>query len=620
MRRNSSFRRKIGDIGPSQLMYAFGVGAIVELPNLSVMVMGLDDWRTEHSPEISESRLLDAIRSELGPQVERLLRPPVTPESTGFAPDPLDPAANVGVPVAPFPRWMVCPACRLLAPVGSDLFELKTDAYRQDRNRYVHRHCSRSRRQPTVVPARFLVACEAGHLDDFPWVEFVHRGETDCHYQLQLYELGASGEVADVQVDCVRCDSKRRMVDAFGEQGRSELSTCTARWPHLRTFDDDGCDREARAILLGASNSWFPLQRSALSIPAAADRLGQLVDEHWAVLDKVQSLQNIELLRQVGQLRPFTDYSDEQIWEAVQDRAAGDGETAEGAINLREPEWAVFSDPAPELNGRDFRLRIVDSPPSYAALFEKVVLAERLREVGALIGFSRVESPGDLGETDEFPDEQRAPLSRGAPQWVPATEVRGEGLFIQFSEEAVRNWLRTVHDLDAEFLSAHRRWRVMRRLDPDVNYPTLRYVLIHSFAHALMRQLSLECGYTTASIKERIYSQSEDDGQEPMAGVLLYTAAPDSEGTLGGLVSLGEPDILDHHIAQALEGIRLCASDPLCAEHRAGQDTLTVHGAACHACLFAPETSCERGNKYLDRSVLVHTVDRSDSAFFERSP
>ena len=145
----------------------------------------------------------------------------------------------------------------------------------------------------------------------------------------------------------------------------------------------------------------------------------------------------------------------------------------------------------------------------------------------------------------------------------------------------------------------------------------MRYVLLHSLAHALIRQFSLECGYTTASIRERIYSRSTEGDHEPMAGVLLYTAAPDSEGTLGGLVSLGEPKALGRHLDQALEAMRLCASDPLCAEHHPYRDSLTLHGAACHACLFLPETSCERGNKYLDRSVLVSTVQQADLAFFK---
>jgi hypothetical protein len=154
-------------------------------------------------------------------------------------------------------------------------------------------------------------------------------------------------------------------------------------------------------------------------------------------------------------------------------------------------------------------------------------------------------------------------------------------------------------------------------LEPDDGYPTMKYVLLHSLAHALIRQFSVECGYTTASIRERIYSRPPGSDREVMAGVLLYTAAPDSEGTLGGLVRLGEPKTLGRHLDQALEAMRLCTSDPLCAEHHPLRDGLTLHGAACHACLFLPETSCERGNKYLDRSVLVSTVESADLAFFK---
>jgi hypothetical protein len=140
-----------------------------------------------------------------------------------------------------------------------------------------------------------------------------------------------------------------------------------------------------------------------------------------------------------------------------------------------------------------------------------------------------------------------------------------------------------------------------------------RYVLLHSFAHALLRELALECGYTASSIRERLYATGEDG--DDMAGVLLYTAAPDSEGTLGGLVSLGEQEHLGPLLRQALERAQLCSSDPLCAEHDPRTDS-SVHLAACHACQFASETSCEHGNRFLDRTTLVPTLARDDLAYF----
>jgi hypothetical protein len=614
-------RRNIGDLQPSQILYSFGVGAIVELPNLSVMMMGLDDWPVHHCREVNEPRLLYAVQEELGPQVSRLLSPPVPPDADGGPPKPLGESASVGVPVAPFPRWLLCPRCRLIAPIGSDLFELKVELFKKDRTRYVHRNCNRAvsaSRPPTAVPARFLVACKCGHLDEFPWLEFVHRGEAPRNHELRLYELGASGEVADIEAKCVTCGAVRRMADAFTGTGKSELPACRGRWPHLRKYAEDGCGEPSTGILLGASNSWFPLTLSALSIPTASDPLGQLVEANWAKLEKVTSSEVLAAFRQIGTLAAFAAYSDEDVWQAVEaKRGVGQAPADQEPEGLRDPEWRAFSEPGSVPNSRDFELREVPPPPRFEPLIERVVLVERLREVRSLIGFTRIESPGDMSEPDELPAERRAPLSRGEPRWVPTIDVRGEGIFIQLSESAVEAWVRTVGDLDDEFVRAHRAWRKLRKVEPpDAGYPGMRYVLLHSLAHSLMRQLTLQCGYTAASVRERIYSRDPSEDREAMAGLLIYTAASDSEGTLGGLVSLGEPSVLATHLHQALEEITLCASDPLCAEHPPSRDALTLHGAACHACLFAPETSCERGNKYLDRSVLVRTVERARFAFF----
>jgi hypothetical protein len=132
-----------------------------------------------------------------------------------------------------------------------------------------------------------------------------------------------------------------------------------------------------------------------------------------------------------------------------------------------------------------------------------------------------------------------------------------------------------------------------------------------------MSQIALDCGYSAASVRERLYSRQADEEGGPMAGILLYTAASDSQGTLGGLVELGDPIKLGRHLEQALENMRLCTSDPLCSEHRPDNSGRTIQGACCHACLFVPETSCEKGNRYLDRAVLVNTFTDDSLAFFK---
>lgn len=607
-------RRRIGELRPSQLLYTYGVGAIVDLPNISAMVMGLDDWDVQESREIGEERLLAAVQQQLGGQVERLLAPPVEREEQGS----LSRGVLVGVPVAPFPRWMLCPACRRLAPLSSGLFRLKSSQFRPGETRYVHANCSRTT-EPTVLPARFLVACARGHLDDFPWVSFVHRGDTECQARLRLDEHGVSGEAVDIRVRCELCNAHRAMSDAFGEQASAQFGACTARCPHLRSANDD-CDEPVRAILLGASNSWFPIVLTALSIPATGARLERLVSEHWPILGKVQSQQNVELLRQIGQLGGFHGFDDAEIWTAIETHRAGKSDGLP-IRTLKAPEWAVFANPDPTLASRDFRLREVPVPDSLQSTIARVVIADRLREVKALVGFTRLESPGEFDEPALLPEYRRGQLTRRPPNWLPASEVRGEGIFIAFREDVIEHWLRhhEVRQRDRAFRLGHRRWREARRLEPvDDGYPGLRFVLLHSFAHALLRQFALEAGYAMASIRERIYALDPDDEDGPMAGVLLYTAAPDSEGTLGGLARLGTGRELERHIDGALEQLRFCASDPLCASHIPDQEGATLHGAACHGCLYVPETSCERGNRYLDRALLVNVYRGQVPGFFVR--
>jgi hypothetical protein len=614
---NSSHMRKseVGEARPSQTLTTFGIGSIVDLPNMSVMVMGLDDWPIAHSTEIAEERLLRSAQSILGPKVSRFLTPPRGPESQGAQTNWFDEARQIGIPVAPFPRWMVCTKCRLLAPISSGLFEPKVYPYRPDRAGYVH-NCTTQGRAPLVVPARFMVTCEHGHLDDFPWVEFVHNGPTDCKGRLYLYEVGASGEAADIDVRCDGCNKRRRIGQAFGPQNRNVMPPCRGRRPHLRDFDPNGCDQKhVKPMLQGASNLWFPVLISALSVPQAEDDLGRLIEDNWVVLEKATTIDVLKAFRLIGQLKDLSKYDDDAIWTGIQKKNAGSATDQENPDDLKSPEWRVFSNPSNAIPSRNFKLRTVDPPTDYASYFEKIVLVEKLREVRALVGFTRIMSPRDFDSAADLPPENRAKISRTAATWLPASETRGEGIFFQFSEKKLQDWVVQHKEYDREFELANQAWRAGKRLEPNKGYPGIRYVLLHTFAHALIRQLAIECGYTSASITERIYSRNPDDG-DPMAGVLIYTAASDSEGTLGGLCALGEPDKLGRHIRRALEKMSLCASDPLCSEHAVGSND-TLHGASCHACSFLPETSCERGNKYLDRAVLVPTVQRSNLVFFK---
>jgi hypothetical protein len=298
----------------------------------------------------------------------------------------------------------------MLAPLSSNLFEPKVVAYRPDKACYLHNYTTQGR-PPLAVPARFLVACSNGHLDDLPWRDFVHRNQpTECKGPLYLYEIGASGEASDVEVKCEKCQASRRMAEAFGRDNQKNMPACRVRRPHLRDVDAKGCDvPHVQPILQGASNCWFPVMISALSIPQATDKLALLVDENWAVLEKAQSQEIVIAFRSIGQLKDFGKYTDAEIWATVEKRQ-GTTEGTDEPADLKSPEWAVFSDPASAQESKFFKRRAVDPPDGFLNYFEKIVLVEKLREVRALIGFTRIESPRDFDTPFDVPAERRAHL------------------------------------------------------------------------------------------------------------------------------------------------------------------------------------------------------------------
>ncbi len=321
----------------------------------------------------------------------------------------------------------------------------------------------------------------------------------------------------------------------------------------------------------------------------------------------------VKALKKTGALPGIDKYPASDIWAAIEAHRNGGGQEAVGEADIKGPEWEVLTAANPPADYPHFMSKKVATPPGFESRIARVPLLERLREVNALLGFTRVEAPEESSDPNERP--QMAGLARRKPDWVPANQVHGEGIFIQFDETALRTWEAQagVQLVDRMLRAGHGGWRNSRHLDPNEGYPGIRYAMLHTLSHLLIRELALECGYNAASIRERIYA--DVSSTNPQAGILIYTAAADSDGTLGGLVDLGKPENLGRLFRQALNRSKICSSDPLCSEHDPSKDR-SLHAAACHACSLVAETSCERGNRYLDRSLLVQTLDRGDAAFF----
>jgi len=577
-----------GKIRPSQIITTFGPGAIVDLPKLSVIMAGTEEWFIKPGTSIDEPRL----RAALG--VEYLYPPP-----TG---------KNTDVPSLLFPEYLVCSKCHLLAPASS---------FAYIRGEFACNNVSKHRppRSADAFPARFLTACTDGHLDDFPWRRYVHGGDTSCTRDLHLVDSGKTGSLRDIRVRCA-CSQSRSMGDAFSPQASHVLGTCRGRRPWLGKDEQEECRvGRQRTLLRGASNAYFAVIRSALWIPRSArESVEDLVERLKSNLEQVQTLDDLEAASRFVPELQGQDLS--QILEVLQQRRQGDVHRTRDHQSILREEWDAFQrlETVSADSASQFEADEGTVPGRWNRWLHRVVLVRRLKEVQVLTGFSRIDSTRDL--TDEDSQQVRIQrLTRHRQNWLPAVELRGEGIFLQFDEQTLGEWESrpAVIQAAAAMEGAHQSWRSERGLPP-APFPGARYVLLHGVAHLLIRQLSLDCGYSSTAIRERIYSNRGSAARR--AGVLLYTASPDSDGSLGGLVDMGTRDRLGSLLTHALEQAAVCSSDPLCAD-RDLRATGSVNGAACHACLLVAETSCERSNRYLDRNLLVPTMHSSDTAYFD---
>lgn len=579
---------RAGKVRPSQTVSQFGPGALIDLPTLSMVATGIEDWHTPTARRVDEPRLA----RRLG--VEFFRRPPSyqTQSSTG------------GLPARVFPRFMVCPLCNRLASHTAFKFEEGRDP------RFVCTAHDGKREQP-VYPARFMVACRRGHLDDFPWHQYVHA-DGGCQAELRLTDSGRTGAVTDLWVRCVVHNESRNLGQAMGTNARKRLPRCRGFRPWLGTDSFESCDEPIHVILRGASNAYFPVIESAISVPPWSDPLQLAIGEYVDELAKVNSVEDLKSLLKFANIPTLEEFPPERVWGGIQRRRSG----SLGASDLRREEWASFTRDKSHIDpNAEFQIRPVPIPKGFEKYIGGVTQVVRLREVRALRGFTRIDpipDIGDLGEIEAI-NAGLAPLAANRLSWLPGIDQRGEGVFLRLVESSVARWEQktSVSDLYDRHAKAQREWYAARSMAIPHPRPA-RYLLLHALAHLLIRQLGLDCGYSSSSLRERIYCSQ---GADAMAGILIYTASPDSEGSLGGLVEMSLPDRLGPTLKRALEGSKVCSNDPLCADREVRATGTQLNGAACHACLLESETSCESGNNYLDRSVLAGTLRKTETAF-----
>jgi hypothetical protein len=600
-----------GKLARNQAISVFGIGSIYELRFTtklgqvlnSVMIAGLDNWTEDSKLTIREPILERSLA------VNRFQVPPPVEEEG---------QSNMHIPAVRFPEWMVCSKCERMGQVP---FAFEQREYQPT--------CRVNNCGGRGVPARLVTACfhdpngpeddlQPGHIDDFPWVLWAHRGNEICSKPaLKLRNTGASAGLSGLEVVCEsqECQGKSRnsLAGVFGSDTLDFLK-CRGKRPWLGD-SEESCKRKVRVLMRGASNVYFPTVASALSIPPYSSyllsRLGRYADI-LASYGEMETTQLVQLIRNADSgLKK--KYSESQLEDGIVHLVEGKNELAPRTeVQQKQAERnALVQGSAEDEQHSEFEavvLELDELDHDVGRHFDCLVRGDRLREVRALRGFSRI-SPAKGGDAYRT---VCAPLSKDKKDWLPAIEIRGEGVYFELNTDAVIEWSSRLSVIQRHNTIEKNYKRRFGDETEDNRPPEAGYVLVHTFSHLLINALALECGYSSASLRERIYAGPPE---EPYFGVLIFTGMPGADGTLGGLASQASPKNFARAVRHTLDSARWCSSDPLCIDSE-GQGADALNQAACHACCLISETSCETGNLYLDRAYISGTDDSPDLSFF----
>ena len=593
-------------IRQSQLITTYGPGSMIDLPDYSVIVSGLQEWSPRRREKIEEARLVTKLSQLLNVPSLELYTPPRHEDNSREV-------TPIGARI--FPTWFIVKNSK---PSPRNAQWRRRRLVRWDhlqRRRFIDEN---GKRQP-VVPVRFVCGCRRGHINDLDWRSFIHKSSKKCQRPLWLEERGTSGDISDIYGVC-DCGEERAFYEALDIR-TSPLGRCFGNRPWIGQYAREKCNEPFRLLVRTASNAYFPQVMSVISLPEFDAGLADKVSSNYDLLQQADEFVGIANFRGSSELNAIFDGISDEAVIAEFRRQRGGGETED--VPVKVAEFEILNTGDDRIGENDSRSKFYaetlpreawdpNSNPLLAPI-DNLVLVHRLREVMALLGFTRFEAvnPDKDGEIDL--DVTRAALAETIT-WLPAVENRGEGVFISFKKDKIEQWLERpgVQAHGRKIEAGWQAWAEQRHRPGD-GFPGLPYVMLHSLSHMLMTSIALDCGYPASSLRERVYAG--DSGY----GILIYTGSSDSEGTLGGLVETGRR--FAEHLRRALRDNLLCSNDPVCAEHApdTSYEGRPLQGAACHGCLLISETSCEQRNDFLDRAVVVPTVSTPDAAFFNHA-
>ena len=543
---------KLRKLRSSGLISPYGPGALIEIQGEAFVHMDLSKSRNAFAAIKGVEAICRIWR------VDQLLTPPTRSDTSKGV-----------MPVMRFPTWLFCQKCRTMQREAKPA---------EDKSESVF--CLKCANQEEMYPMRWIQICDDGHLDDVNWVQIVHSGLSCAQAALKFIEksqLGASLE--NLVIKCSTCNAETNLNTVY-QKVRS--SRCTGRQPWENQQD---CEQKPYVALKASSMVYAGAVYSALDIYQVEESHPDWAMEFSSRLEMIQEFRDdghSGWLDLAAKLAAKAGVTLEDVLAEL-DRPQAGNHDANEIEDIRVSEWKFF-DANEKFSGQNLVYEKSEKGVLQTkGLLNDVIRISRLREIRAVSGFTRGAGL------------RKVPINSGKPLAWPAIEVFGEGILVRFNEKTLEQWASTPGVQSRASILKEKLGGTMYSQTLEA---TPKMIALHTLSHLAIRSLAKSSGYDASSLRERLYVA---DGV--MSGVLIYTAAGDADGSLGGLSRQGTLDRIRSILQDIRNSSEWCSLDPVCFE----SDSQGVNGlnmAACHACSLLPETSCESWNILLDRKLL----------------
>lgn len=621
-----------------------GVGSILETRDGSILISPFNEWpfflvvdgKFEDHNIINDKRFKNRL-SKYFQELESLIRIPVNDLRQGYNPD----NKFAFLSAKYFPEWFYCNSCHKFDKLSNWKYnwdnnvksKLPKDKNGKDNDYYFFppkcyscylKNEKKKKRYFALEQVRFILTSPNGEIADIPWDKWAllpkqskkTNGKSENTIEDEMITLSDIIVPSDISLEYKTSDKlddlKGIWIIAKNKKGEQVNFTTLSGLFNLRLKIQDlfpntnENDILFKPVIRSSNSVYYPNILSSIFIPAG-DELNEFTIN--LIKEECQDGSNAEQISKNLKRYKKIEIEANTIQNLINNNfSERETEIAKTENQYRFDEYKFIIDNGNCIRKEELIFNKIDEHFFQNELIESIYKMDKIKITSVQTSYTRQE-PVSM---DSFlMDDDNAALKAESIEkkftskegkntsYLPAIESYGEGIFFDFDDYKLDNWVNTHPDIEKRISTIIDNHKKLESAFNDGLDLTPKFILLHTFSHLIIKELEYLCGYPATSIQERLYI----DDELKMNGVLIYTIAG-SEGSYGGLTSICNNDKMGKLIESAMIRAKDCATDPICY-HTNGQGVSNLNLSACFNCTLLPETSCEMFNCYLDRRILI---------------